>query len=312
MKNRAVLTAAELDLFTELDREPATAPEIASRLHLHERATTRLLDCLITFGLLIKRDALYRPSERGAIISGDHPETILPSLLHLNHLWENWSHLTESVRQGQNPHREPKARRQGARLEAFIGTMHVVGRELSRRLAETYDLDRFGKLLDIGGGAATYTIAFLKKNSRMRALLFDLPEVVPLAEGRLREAGLLERVDLVAGDFYEDELPRGCDLALLSAIIHQNSPEKNLELFRKVRRALAPGGVLLIRDHIMNEERTAPADGALFALNMLVCTDGGDCYTFAEVEQALLEAGFKSVRRVRCGEGMDSLVEAAV
>ena len=143
-------------------------------------------------------------------------------------------------------------------------------------------------------------------------MLFDLPEVIPLAERRLRDEGLLERVERVAGDFYEDELPEGCDLALLSAIIHQNSPEKNLELFRKVRRALAPGGLLLIRDHIMNEDRTAPADGALFALNMLVCTDGGDSYTFSEVRRSLLEAGFKNVELVRCGESMDSLVEAAV
>jgi len=311
MKSRAILTAAELDLFTELDRNRAVASEIATRLRLHERAATRLLDCLVTFGLLVKSDAVYRPSEQGMLLSADHPETILPSILHLNHLWENWSHLTESVRLGENPHREPKARRQGARLEAFIGTMHVVGRELSRRLTETYDLGRFGKLLDIGAGAATYTIAFLREKPRMLAVLFDLPEVIPLAERRLRNEGLLERVERVAGDFYKDELPGGCDLALLSAIIHQNSPEKNLELFRKVHRALAPGGVLLIRDHIMNEERTAPADGALFALNMLVCTDDGDSYTFSEVRKALLQAGFKSVELVRSGEGMDSLVEAA-
>jgi len=190
--------------------------------------------------------------------------------------------------------------------------MHVVGRELSHKVAQACDLSRFERMLDIGAGAATYTIAFLKQNPLMSAVLFDLPEVVPLAERRINDEGLRERVELVAGDFYEDELPSGCDLALLSAIIHQNSPEKNLDLYRKVRRALAPGGVLLIRDHIMSEDRTEPADGALFALNMLVCTDGGDTYTFAETEEALLQAGFRSVKRLRYGDAMDSLVEAAV
>jgi SAM-dependent methyltransferase len=233
-------------------------------------------------------------------------------MLHSNHQWERWSHLTESVRLGHNPHREPGARRSGERLEAFIGTMHVVGRELSRKLAEAYDLGRFERLLDIGGGAATYTIAFLQKNPRMTALFFDLPEVIPIAERHLRDEGLLERVELVAGDFQVDELPGGADLALLSAIIHQNSPERNVELYRKIHRALAPGGRLLIRDHIMNEERTEPAAGALFALNMLVCTDGGDCYTFGEVRNSLLKAGFAKVELVRCGEAMDSLVEATV
>jgi SAM-dependent methyltransferase len=310
MKSRVILTAAELDLFTILDEAPSDSPALASRLQLHERALARLLDCLVTFGLLAKSEGLYRISDDGRALSARHPESALPSLLHYNHLWNNWSHLSEAIRLGENPHRERSKRREGARLEAFIGTMHVVGRELSMKLAAAYDAGRFKKLLDIGAGAATYTIAFLKHNPRLTGVVFDLPEVIPLAERRLRVEGLLERTTLEAGDFYAGELPKGCDLALLSAIIHQNSPGQNLDLYRKVHRALEPGGVLLIRDHIMNEERTEPADGALFALNMLVCTDGGDTYTFEETRDALSQAGFKKVEMVRYGEAMDCLVEA--
>jgi SAM-dependent methyltransferase len=310
MKSRVILTAAELDIFTALDERPSGAAALASRLQLHERALTRILDCLVTFGLLAKSEGLYRSSEDGRALSSRHPESVLPSLLHYSHLWKNWSHLTEAVRLGENPHRERSKRREGDRLEAFIGTMEVVGRELSAKLASAYDTGRFKSLLDIGAGAATYTIAFLKHNPRLSGVVFDLPEVIPLTERRLRAEGLLDRATLVAGDFYAGELPKGCDLALLSAIIHQNDPERNLELYRKVRRALEPGGVLLVRDHIMNEERTEPADGALFALNMLVCTDGGDTYTFEEIKEALLLAGFKRVEMVRYGEAMDCLVEA--
>ncbi|MBW2071223.1 MAG: methyltransferase domain-containing protein, partial [Deltaproteobacteria bacterium] len=104
--------------------------------------------------------------------------------------------------------------------------------------------------MDVGGATGTYTIAFLQKNPEMTAVLFDLPEVIPMAKDRLAKEKLLPRVELVAGDFYEDELPSGCDLALLSAIIHQNSPKQNLELYRKVHRALLPGGRILIRDHV--------------------------------------------------------------
>ncbi len=310
MKSRVILTAAELDLFTIIDEAPSGSSAIASRLQLHERALTRLLDCLVTFGLLAKSEGLYRTSEDGRTLSARHPESVLQSLLHYNHLWNNWSHLTEAVRLGENPHRERSKRREGARLEAFIGTMQVVGRELSGMLAAAYDAARFKRLLDIGAGAATYTIAFLKHNPRLTGVVFDLPDVIPLAERRLRAEGLLERATLAPGDFYAEELPTGCDLALLSAIIHQNSHEQNLDLYRKVHRALEPGGVLLIRDHIMNEERTEPADGALFALNMLVCTDGGDTYTFEETRAGLLQAGFKRVEQVRHGEAMDCLVEA--
>lgn len=312
MRSRVILTAADLDLFTALDERPADAGGLAARAGLDERGTARLLDCLVTFGLLDKSSGEYHLTAAGAPLSSRHPRTILPMLLHQSHLWDNWSRLGDSVRHGVNPHRDPATRRSGKRLRAFIGAMAVVGRETSERIARAYDAGRFRRLLDIGGGPGTYTAAFLRRNPELRATLFDLPEVVPLAEQRLREAGLLERVELVGGDFYADELPGGCDLALLSAIIHQNSPARNVELFRKVRRALEPGGLLLVRDHIMDEQRTRPALGALFALNMLVCTDGGDTYTFAEVESALLEAGFRSARLVREGETMDALVEAAV
>jgi SAM-dependent methyltransferase len=144
----------------------------------------------------------------------------------------------------------------------------------------------------------------------MEAIIFDLKEVIPLAEERLKSEDLLHRVELVAGDFYRDDLPQGGDLALLSAIIHQNSPQENLDLYRKIHRALLPRGVLLIRDHIMDEARLNPPAGAMFAINMLVNTRGGDTYTFPEVKETLEEAGFGEVKWVRSGEQMDSLVEA--
>jgi SAM-dependent methyltransferase len=188
--------------------------------------------------------------------------------------------------------------------------MHVVGRALSKQIAEAYDTSRFQCLLDIGGGSGTYTTAFLERNPALRAVLFDLPDAVEIARKRFEAEGFSERVRVVGGNFYEDELPTGCDLALLSAIIHQNSVEQNLALYRKIHRSLAPGGVILIRDHIMDEERTHPPAGALFAVNMLVATDGGDTFTFAEVERLLLEAGFQDAKPVRKGENMDYLIEA--
>jgi len=117
-------------------------------------------------------------------------------------------------------------------------------------------------------------------------------------------------VILVPGDFYRDELPPGHDLAFLSAIIHQNSPEQNLDLFSKVFRSLDPAGRIVIRDHVMSEDRTYPKDGAIFAVNMLLGTAGGNTYTFEEIKKGLQEAGFSSVRLLQKGEHMDGLVEA--
>ena len=310
LKGRVILTAAELDLFTRLDKERATAEDLAKGLECDRRCLTRLLDCLVSLELLSKQDGIYQNTKRGVLLSSEHPETELPMVLHLNGLWESWGGLTDTVRTGTNPKRKPVTERGKDSLKAFIGAMHVVGRGLSQEIADTYNLAPFKRLLDIGGATGTYTIAFLEKNPDMTAVLFDLPDVISWAEERLGAEDVLERVELVAGDFYKDELPKGCDLVLLSAIIHQSSPEENLELYRKIHRAVLPGGTLLIRDHVMEPARTYPPQGTLFAINMLVNTKGGDTYTFDEIKDTLEEAGFGEVKLVREGEHMDCLVEA--
>jgi hypothetical protein len=131
-----------------------------------------------------------------------------------------------------------------------------------------------------------------------------------MARERLNKAGLLNRVTLVPGDFYQDEFPYGHDLAFVSAIIHQNNLEQNLDLFNKVFRSLNRGGRILIRDHIMEADRTRPRDGAIFAVNMLLGTPGGSTYTYEEIKTGLLQAGFTNVHLLKKGDHMDALIEA--
>jgi len=307
---RILLTAAELDLFTLLARTTLTAEEVARRIGGDPRAVTILLDALAAMELLAKRDGRYAcPPEVAVHLASDSPQSVLPMVLHSASLWRRWSELTGVVR--GDP--EARARAQGARDEAaeraFIGAMHVVSGPRAATLVSIVKPGSAQALLDIGGASGTYTIAFLQACPRMRATLFDRPTVVGLARERLAAAGLLERAALVGGDFYRDELPRGHDLALLSAIIHQNSPAQNEELYRKVRRALVPGGRLIIRDHVMSSDRTDPRDGAIFAINMLVGTEGGGTYTLAEIESGLTAAGFERVRLLQGGPGMMGIVE---
>jgi hypothetical protein len=310
MKSRVILTAAELDFFTRLDEKPCSAEKLARDLGVDTRAATRLLDCLVTLELLRKDGGVYTLTEDGTFYSARHPESVLPMALHMNSLWGTWSDLTETVRKGGHPERKSGVIFTEDDLKAFIGAMHVVGREMSKTIAEACDLGRFKQLLDIGGASGTYTIAFLRENPAMTAVIFDTANVIPMAKERLTDEGILDRVDLVPGDFYVDELPTGCDLALLSAIIHQNSPEENLALYKKIFAALDAGGTVIIRDHIMDDSRANPPSGAMFAINMLVNTRGGDTYTFREIKDELQQAGFTDVRQVRQGMGMDGLVEA--
>jgi len=311
MRSRIILTAAELDLFTRIHEKPAGLQEMAREMAFDERALTRLLDCLASFGFLEKQDGRYHVSEEGKLLSSHHPETLLPAVRHMVNLWDSWGKLTHIIKNGPDRQRKPIEEQLSEKhVKSFMGAMHVIARGLSREIAEFYDAGPYKRLLDIGGGLGTYTIAFLKKNPHMQGVIFDMENVIPLTRETIQKAGLGDRVELVTGDFYDDELPAGCDLALLSAIIHQNSPEQNQELYSKVYRALNPGGVILIRDHIMDESRTEPEDGTLFAVNMLINTPGGDTYTFEEVKGTLETAGFTGVKWIRVGKRMDSLVEA--
>jgi predicted O-methyltransferase YrrM len=163
-------------------------------------------------------------------------------------------------------------------------------------------------LIDVGGASGSYTAAFLKAAPGMRGTIFDLPDVVPMARERMEEEGLTDRVTIVGGNYNHDTLPGGHDLALLSSIIHQNSHEQNVSLYTKIHEALVPGGRIIVRDFVMNADRTEPASGALFAINMLVNTDGGNSYTFEEIEGGLKKAGFERVQLIKEGDS-GSLVE---
>jgi ubiquinone/menaquinone biosynthesis C-methylase UbiE len=311
MESRILLSAVELNIFTLLDERPSTAPDLARRLHADLRGLTILLDALAAMGLISKQEDTYISTTAAApYLTEQSPQSVLPMLHHLVHLWESWSSLTSKIKGYGATTPAASAAREGDELQAFIGAMHVAGAPLARKIAAAVRPRNARNLLDVGGASGTYTIAFLQAAPEMRATLFDRSAVIPLARERLIEAELQDRVRLVAGNFYKDEFPGGHDLALLSAIIHQNGPRENIELFRKVQRALVPGGRLIIRDHVMKPDRIKPKDGAMFAVNMLVNTQEGSTYTFEEISNWLRQAGFAKVRFLKAGRHMDALVEA--
>lgn len=311
MECRIFLTAAQIDLFTLLAPAPLSAQEVTARIGADIRGVTILLDALSAMGLLDKREEVYQcgPS-LSRFLSAGAPESVLPMVLHMAGLWRRWSSLTDIVQGVQVPDQVPSSFRDPDELRAFIGAMDVIARPLASRIAVDVHPGRSRSLLDVGGASGTYTIAFLNSAPRMKATLFDRPEVIEIARQHLGKAGVLDRVNLVAGDFYRDQLPAGHDLAFLSAIIHQNSPNQNLGLFRNVFESLEQGGRVVIRDHVMKPDRTQPKEGALFAVNMLVSTTGGKTYTYDEIKTGLERAGFTKVHLVRKGEHMDGLVEA--
>ena len=306
MESRVFLTAAELDLFTLLAERPLSLSEAAAARGADPRAMEILLDALAAMGLLEKEGGGWRTNAELAPYLTAHGEKSLLPLAHYSlGVWDRWSRLTERVAGSR-----PEAGDRDAWTRSFIGAMHVIAAPQADGLVAAVAPGGARRLLDVGAGPATYTLAFVRAVPGLRATVFDLPAVVEMARERIAAAGLLDRFDLVAGDLRVDPLPGGHDLAFVSAIVHMLGPAENVALFRKVHDALVPGGRVVIRDHVMSPDRTAPRAGALFAVNMLLGTEAGGTYSLDEMDSWLVEAGFERTRLVRGGERMDALVEA--
>jgi hypothetical protein len=284
---------------------------LAKRIKADPRATAVLLDALAALELLVKKgDAYVVPADVAELLTGDAPANVLAGVRHQGNCLRRWDQLARVVQTGQPARREPSVRGEAGDCESFIGAMNSFSGPMVLRIVERLAPLRFQRLLDIGGASGTWTIAFLRAVPEATAVLFDLPQVIPLARQRLARAGLADRVSLVAGNFETDELPGGADFAWLSAIAHQNSRAQNRVLYRKICLALVAGGTLAIRDTVMDASRTQPPAGALFAVNMLVGTEGGGTFTFDEFQEDLTAAGFAEVQLVHQGDAMDSLVRA--
>lgn len=307
-----VLAAAgELDVFGALARGDRRAQDVALELGADRRGMRTLLDALVALGLLEKSGELYHaPAEVVSLLVADRSGNQLAMVQHQANCLRNWSQLAAVVKRGQPSPRTPSIRGSDADYAAFIEAMDNIAGATAAGLIGSLPRMEFRHLLDVGGASGSYTIAFLRAYPQARATLFDLPVVMPQAKQRLEKAGLLDRVTLAPGDFYEDELPTGADLAWVSAIVHQNAREQNRILFKRVHDALAPGGRILLRDIVMDEARTRPVAGALFAINMLVNTKGGGTFTLDELRADLTSAGFADVTLLVRSETMNSVVAA--
>jgi precorrin-6B methylase 2 len=307
-----VLTAAvALDVFSPLREKPMTAGALANELGTDLRATTILLDALVALEFLSKQGEIYSvPENVAGLLTEQSDDNVLPMIRHQANCLRRWAELAKVAQTGKCAETDPSVRGADADRADFIGAMNLISKPIAVGVIDKIKPSKFRHMLDVGGGPGTWSIAFLQAATEARATLFDLPAVVSIAKKNFAEAGLTDRVTLVGGDFYTDALPEGADLAWLGAICHQNSRQQNRDLFTNVHNALAGGGVVVIRDVIMDSSHTKPVGGALFAVNMLVATEGGGTYTFDEYSEDLCAAGFTDVKLVHRDELMNSLIRA--
>jgi len=335
-ESRVILTAIELDVFSAVGssagyhsalRIPhsalpgARAADVAAKIGADARATEMLLNALVAIGLLTKQGEVVRPASRrqgpagetagteGAIYQNTPvaaryfiegaPDDARAALMHTVHLWQRWSTLSDCVRAGTSVTYEEAAERGDHWTRAFIAAMHRNAAERAPHVVRAVGTGGVERMLDVGGGSGAYSIAFATAGEKLRAELLDLPAVCKLAQGYIEKAGLSGRITTRTGDLRSDDLGSGYDLVFVSAICHMLDEQENLDLIERCRKALKPGGRLVIQDFILEPDKTAPKSAALFSLNMLVGTKHGASYSDPEYAVWMREAGFANVARVR-------------
>ena len=295
MESRIVLTAIELDLFTAVG-QGATSADVAKTLNTDPRATEALLNALAAIDVLDKNENSFKniPLTARYLVKDSEQDSRIAAM-HIVGLWHRWSTLTECLKKGTSVIVEKGKTRDQDETRAFIAAMHKNAVFRAEKTAEILDISGINSMLDLGGGSGAYAIAFAKHKPDIKATVFDLPEVIPLTKKYVSEEGLENKIDFIEGDMIKDAFGEGYDLVWISAICHMFGPDENLKLFKKVYEALNPGGRIIIQDFILNEEKTSPRFGAVFALNMLVNTKAGSSYSKPEYIDWLSSTGFKDV-----------------
>jgi SAM-dependent methyltransferase len=301
--SRILLTAIELRVFSLIGAGGLTSAEVAGRAASHPRATDRLLNALCALGLLEKRDGRFWNTPESRRYLDDGSPDFAAGLGHTASMWHSWSHLTESVQEGKPAVREAINDRGDGWLKPFIAAMHYRAAQQAPAVAALIGLEGVQRVLDVGGGSGAFAMAFAKKEPGLVAVVFDLPNVLPLTRDYVAQAGLEARVTTAVGDYLVDPLPHGFDLVFLSAVIHSNSAEQNRALIRSCAGALNPGGRVAVVDWVMDDDRVSPRGGAFFALNMLVATDDGDTFTEREIRGWMSQAGLAAGPRIETGSG---------
>ncbi len=297
-ESRALLTAIELDLFNAVGTGATTA-QVASRLQTDQRATEMLMNALVALEMLEKKDGVHRNTRlAGQYFTEDSQDNVRLAMMHTAYLWDRWSTLTECVRTGTCQERANPGERDQQWTEAFIFAMDRNVAERAPLVIKAVDTSGVTRMLDVGGGSGSYSIAFARASPELHAEVLDLPAVLPLTQKYIEQSGLSERVKTRAGDLQHDDLGRDYDLVFVSAICHMLGPPQIQDLFRRCFTALASGGRIVVQDFILEPDKTGPRQAALFALNWLVVTENGANYSRDEYASWLAEAGFRDVRNV--------------
>jgi SAM-dependent methyltransferase len=297
--------AARLGLADLLGEGSRHSEELAPRLGAHAPSLRRLMRALVEIGVLSEAgDGRFSLTPLGRLLREDAPGSLRSvAIVYSESFYHAWGALLHSVQTGETafeavlgaPFFDYFARHPDEG-EAFDRTMAGLGVEIAAQTVSAYDFSRFGRVVDVGGGQGTLIAALLKTNPRVTGVLFDLSAVVAGARSRMEAQGLLDRCELVAGDFFE-AVPPGGDAYLLKWIIHDWDDERSTRVLRNCREAMAEQSRLLLIETVLPDRIASEPAGAGLDVHMLVLT-GGHERTESEYRALLASCGFQLTRIV--------------
>jgi hypothetical protein len=314
--SKTLLSAVEMEVFTELAKQPEDFETLQGRLGLHPRSARDFFDALVALKFLERRDGRYYNTPSTDFFLDKRKSSYIGGVLEManNRLYPFWSYLTTALRTGlpQNEIREGTANpfetlyAEPARLKEFLSAMTGVSHGANLAIACKFPWSKYSTAVDVGTAQGDLITQVALANPHMEGIGFDLPEVGPIFEEFVETNRLSGRVKFVPGSFMQQPLPKG-DVIMMGHILHDWNLEIKRMLVRKAYEALPEGGAYIVYESVIDDDRSANAFGLLMSLNMLIETSDGFDYTGADCSGWMKEAGFREPR-VEHLVGPDSMV----
>jgi hypothetical protein len=314
--SKVLLSAVELDVFTELAKGPDDMPALEERLGLHPRSSRDFLDALVALGFLQRNNGQYHNApDTDRFLDKNKPSYVGGMLEMANHrLYGFWGDLTEALQTGQAQseikgggesifstlYEDPQ------RLREFLSAMSGVSHATNCTIARQFPWQDVESFVDVGTAQGDLAVQVALAHPHLSGIGFDLPVVEPVFADYAAQHDLTRQLSFVGGDFFKEPLPRA-DVVMFGHILHDWNLQEKMHLLAKAYDALPKGGAVLIYDAIIDDSRSQNAFGLMLSLNMLIETPGGFDYTGADCMGWLKEVGFTETR-VEHLVGPDSMV----
>jgi hypothetical protein len=301
---KTVLSAVELNLFTELARGPLEAEPLRERLGLHRRGAADFFDALVALRLLERTNSYYSNAAEASLFLDRGKPGYVGGLLEMCsvRLYGAWASLTKALRTGlpQNGvagsadpfgdlYRTPEE------MEGFLAGMTGVSLNAAKAIAAKFPWRQYQTFADVGAAQGATPVQVALAHPHLNGMGYDLAAVRPVFEKYVAAQGVADRVRFQAGDFFKEALP-SVDVLIKGHILHDWNLEQRKMLISKAYAALPPGGAFIVYEAMIDDERCENAFGLLMSLNMLIETQGGFDYTGAECQEWMREAGFRQTR----------------